>query len=670
MFLLFLVSSKRKHWHSAVALVLLCLVVNNENLQAHAQSLSPSVAPDPEEHCLDLVNEIDENLDRMRVRLQYVTAQYDKVTSIHAPINKVLNFQLLVKAIAGKPAAIAFGAGRAASKLKKLEFIAKLFPPALKYIQVNRQIFETLDTMAGKLATDFNKIDVYYEKLKGISTKMSIIRLALLAQKEYMEVVLLYLVNARSQAQLIVFGEQDCDCAKGITDAMNEVSFIFFGFEEDQVTVDDDVIRNGDCLEFLNLDFSWLDTTLQVFDDVAYWISTVSGKISEFFDTIMTELYEKLGYTVCCTNGIAQVYDFTSDFTALATCLTDGIFNALISELLEGILAPLTGFGVYFEDFFSCAVAIESSSNSFSGFTNFNSFEGIQSRATNNVCNTTISLAAYTATDVDEITFDDTDFTGTLFASDAIFDWGSTSDEIWDACQQAAEELFSLSDADECCDIFRVCDKDDQIFLYEGADCTQNIAGTLALPAEGGRSYLRAMDDGFDCLPNDEAKSALFKGPLPKGTRVEISSDPDHFSKESNLVITLQRDLEEGEEVCYFEFERNRNDCNFKGGYARTKGSLNGKSSIYSVENPTSDDDSPTGRAWYLGVTDGLKWSTKFSEEDGGLSLGYTSAGPLVGLGCTDRFCDDNVVLKATSSRCSSSGSYETSSFSEEGTNV
>ena len=174
---------------------------------------------------------------------------------------------------------------------------------------------------------------------------------------------------------------------------------------------------------------------------------------------------------------------------------------------------------------------------------------------------------------------------------------------------------------------------------------------------EYGHVYVDATSDrvtGFffndNALPpNDWVKSVRFKGPLQKGTWLQLSDSGKYFAGDDAVNIMLEKDLADGEySTCV-----NLNGEHFASNGLRVRYStyngLSGKVSNMMIREPAFGDGDLTVK-----LLRNLEWTPKFSEENGGYSPNWVA--PVVGLSCSGNRCDDKWLLQARASSCRAGG--------------
>lgn len=125
-----------------------------------------------------------------------------------------------------------------------------------------------------------------------------------------------------------------------------------------------------------------------------------------------------------------------------------------------------------------------------------------------------------------------------------------------------------------------ICGDFDRIMLKEGNDCLQDNLGTVGLGHD--------LNFQETCMANDEARSLLITGPLPKGTKIIVCDNPDCQHDDDYSKIVLKQDFCEWDTYCISSFEQNINDEWIVMAFYPHNG-LDGKVSHITVKDPNSD---------------------------------------------------------------------------------
>ncbi|KAL3923098.1 MAG: hypothetical protein SGILL_001847, partial [Bacillariaceae sp.] len=321
------------------------------------------------------------------------------------------------------------------------------------------------------------------------------------------------------------------------------------------------------------------------------------NEIEAWIDAAIGDVVDGATYALCCDNVLRTVGDILENFSKisdLATCWVDPGIDSVKDLGIAGLFAIFDtivsdSVNKIFEDTLPILVLIRKLEFSAETVTvpaltiNEDTCELEFDDEDTWTVNTTKTFG---------VKFDVPDSIGDLIdlAGD-VDDAASIGSQIAESCQDAINAFEDDGSAD-CCDVARTCDPEDRIVLYEGPDCSQNIAGTLSLPVAGQRTATKASDQ--ICTANDESKSVRFNGPMEAGTVIEIGDNPDDFCRDDYTAIVLTKSLAQGESVCVGSFETaNDKIRDIKTEYIiyhqRLNG-LNGKASRYSVHNPGSND--------------------------------------------------------------------------------
>ena len=356
-------------------------------------------------------------------------------------------------------------------------------------------------------------------------------------------------------------------------------------------------------LELSQASFATCATVFQPFDSLGldlelpdiqfvHELNKAVGRIEEWIDDVIGEAAAKADYALCCDNVLRTLGDILEGIVKvadLATCWTDPAIDSVQDLGIAGLFAI---FEVIIDDTVNVAFKDTLPILSLIGSIDFTA--------------QSVELPALTVNeDTCELEFSDEDtfeintkalglnFTVPESIGDLISLAGDVEDaaslgaQIAESCSEALSAFEEDDDEIDCCDVARTCDAEDRIILYEGPDCSQNVAGTLPLPSVGGSEKIKANDQL--CLANDESKSVLISGPMPAGVTIEIGDSPDNFCADDYTAIVLTRELKADESVCVPSFESTkvrtvRSDYTM---YHQRLNGLNGKASRYQVTNPS-----------------------------------------------------------------------------------
>ena len=116
--------------------------------------------------------------------------------------------------------------------------------------------------------------------------------------------------------------------------------------------------------------------------------------------------------------------------------------------------------------------------------------------------------------------------------------------------------------------------RSDEMYFYEGNDCTQEIAGTLPFVFGKGDSHTTKAKD-VDWFQNDEARSVLLRT-LKKGVTVALYDNPDGKMTDDVTVIEILKDREKGACIKSFESSKMAKDGSWRV-YVLHKNGIDGK---------------------------------------------------------------------------------------------
>ena len=269
--------------------------------------------------------------------------------------------------------------------------------------------------------------------------------------------------------------------------------------------------------------------------DVIRKIEELTGIISTataWMSDLLGEFTAGATYAMCCDNFLRAVSDivtFAVNAFNLLTCWVDGILEELVGEFIDLL------FG-YLDEFFT------------------ETLPGIYDSIKDWLVEMSlIDVEVPEIVDGEDFSTVCTQFTGetiepfeTADSDDGDVSWSSLGSAMLEACTDAIVEIQGEEEFD-CCDVARTCDVADRIILYEGNDCTQNIAGTLSLPDKGQSISTKAGDQL--CTANDEARSVQLIGPMTKGLRIEISDNENSLCEDDYAVSNTKSENESGSEM-------------------------------------------------------------------------------------------------------------------------
>ncbi|CAB9516234.1 expressed unknown protein [Seminavis robusta] len=153
-------------------------------------------------------------------------------------------------------------------------------------------------------------------------------------------------------------------------------------------------------------------------------------------------------------------------------------------------------------------------------------------------------------------------------------------------------------------------------------------------------------------IPNDQIQSMVFVGPMKRGVRIELSSDPNAFAQHSQFLVTLIRDIKRGDRICVPQIEESKNTNDWVGRFRRHEGD-NDNYLEYQVSRIRLEVPSSNLNDFYSKVMRGLQWTPRFNSKTHYHGLSKNLAGPMIGMRCLGKRCDSKFILQAdTASPC------------------
>ena len=446
-------------------------------------------------------------------------------------------------------------------------------------------VINTIRNQLGNLADKVRRLGPHEERFMNVADKLGTTKTVLNAIKlsaDGVKVVSNLFQDPLSRAAQCS-SENDCIAASTIESFSVGVDNAFF-------------TQTTEAFEVCTTVFSPIDTLLNSFElpdiNILDDIQAVLREIERWLDELTGDLLAGATHALCCFNVISSfndIIDGIADLVNLATCWVDGVTEGVTGEILDVIFQDFQVIADALNEIIGTANGVFSDLNGIS--IQYPTIPDIDLPSLNFDSNT----CEVTASDFD-LAFGFDTYSPNIalldsvdFGFDGSFDISDIGDAIVEACNDALAALTQPDDVD-CCDIARTCDRTHRITLYEGDNCDENVAGTLATPPIGGIIDQRAND--LVCTANDESRSVHLQGPLPAGLRIEMSDNAGDICADDYASIVLTRALEEDEELCVPRFETSSHQVyEDHGAYVLSNvfaNGLQGRVSRYIVHNPGS----------------------------------------------------------------------------------